>query len=160
MKLERLWAGLFAALFFGGLPVFWLSTLEGPARFVCGGAPWRCEVSRWVFFRTETATYEPVRVEAQHRRRGKGNGYTEWRVAFVSASGAVDAVTDWGDEGNERAAVQLEGARSRAEAITHARGAEPMFWFAVALSVLFIATGLFIVFSSPSPSSLSRGRPE
>lgn len=160
MKLERLGAGLFAALFFGGLPVFWLATLEGPARFTCGGEPWRCEVSRWVFFRTRTASYEPARVEARHRQRGRGRGVTQWQVAFVSASGAVEEVTGWGGEGNEQAAAQLERARARAEPVSFERGPDPMFWFAVALSVLFIATGLFIVFSTPSPSSLSRGRPE
>lgn len=160
MRLERLWAGLFAALFFGGLPIFWLSTLEGPARFVCGGAPWRCEVSRWVFFRTVTASAEPARVEARHRQRGKGQGVTQWQVAFVSASGAVEEVTGWGGEGNEQAAVQLERARSRGEPITFERGPDPMFWFAIGLSVLFVAIGLFIVFSTPSPASLSRGRPE
>ncbi|MBL8921418.1 MAG: hypothetical protein JNJ54_21340 [Myxococcaceae bacterium] len=155
----RLGAGLFAALFFGGLPLFWLATLEGPTRFECGGAPWRCEVSRWVLFHTEVTRSEPVRVEAQHRRRGKGKGFTEWRVVFLTQAGAAPA-TDWGGEDNERAALQLEAARSRAAPLTLARGAAPMFWFAVALSVLFVAIGLFIVFSTPSPASVSRGRPE
>lgn len=160
MKLQRLSAALFAVLFFGGLPLFWLSTLEGPTRVVCGGSPWRCEVSRWVFFQTKTTVSEPARVDVEHRRRGKGNGFTEWRLVFTSASGAVEPATDWGGEGNDQLATTLEAARLRGADVTVQRPAEPIFWVAVALTVLFVAVGLFIVLGTPSPASISRGRPE
>ncbi|MER2563433.1 MAG: hypothetical protein ABTQ32_22080 [Myxococcaceae bacterium] len=157
--LEKLPAALVAALFFGGLPVFWLSNLEGPVTFSCGGTPWRCDVSRWVFFSTKTASSEPVRIGVESARRGKRIS-TDWRIVFTLPSGTPSSPTDWGTEGDSELANRLEAARSRGEAIVVERPPGAVFWLAVILSVVFIAAGLFVVLGRSDPASIARGRPD
>ena len=161
MRFDKLPAALFAALFFAALPTWFLSTLEGPTQFSCGGAPWRCTVSRWVFFETKSASYEPVKVSSETRQRtSKRGSFPESRVTVTLPAGSVVAVTDWGDEENWKVARTLDEARTRQATVVLERPAAAIFWFAVFLVVLFAGVGLFIVFGSGSPRAISRGRPE
>ncbi len=161
MRFDKLPAALFAALFFAALPMWFLSTLEGPTQFSCGGAPWRCTVSRWVFFETKAASYEAVKVSSETRQRtSKRGSYPESRVTMTLPAGSVVAVTDWGDEENWKVARTLDDARARLATVVVERPAPALFWFAVFLVVLFAGVGLFIVFSTGNPRAISRGRPE
>lgn len=157
--LGKLPAALFVALFFGGLPLFWLANLDGPVTWACGGAPWRCEVRRWVFFETKTTSYEVTRVSAESRRPAKRIS-TDWRVVFTLPSGATTSPTDWSTADESVTAAQLEAARVRQEAIVLERPAPPVFWLAVVLSVVFVGAGLFIVLGGSDPASIGRGRPD
>lgn len=160
MKLDRLVAALFAAAFFGALPTWFFSTLEGPTHFSCGGSPWRCTVSRWVFFETKSASYEPVKVSLDTRRRGNRGGYTESRVMMTLPAGTVVAVTDWRGEDDSHVVATLENARAQLNTVVVERPAPLLFWFAVFLVVLFVGVGLFIVLGNGSPGAISRGRPD
>ncbi len=161
MRLDKLPAALFAAMFFAALPTWFLSTLEGPVRFSCGGAPWRCSVARWVFFETKSASYEPVKVSSETRRQyARRRSFPEWRVTMTLPAGSVVAVSDWGDEENSKVARTLEDARARQATVVVDRPAPLVFWFAVFLVVLFAGAGLFIVFSTDNPRAISRGRPD
>lgn len=157
--LGRLPAALFAALFFGALPVWWFSSLDGPVSFSCAGTPWRCEVRRWVFFETKTATYEPARISAESRRQRR-RSTSDWRIVFTLPAGTSVFPTDWGLEDERTTAEQLEAARVKGEPLVLERPASPIFWLAVILCVLFIGSGLFIVLGRSDPASIGRGRPD
>lgn len=157
--LGKLSAALFAALFFGALPVWWFSTLDGPVSFSCGGTPWRCEVKRWVFFETKTATYEPARISAESRRQRRRSS-SDWRIVFTLPAGTSVFLTDWGLEEERTTAEQLEAARVKGVPLLLERPASPIFWLAVILCVVFIGSGLFIVLGRSDPASIGRGRPD
>lgn len=156
---NKLPAALFAALFFGGLPLFWFANLDGPVTYSCSGTPWRCEVRRWVFFQTKTTSCEPARVSAESRRAAKRIS-ADWRVVFTLHSGAVVSPTDWSSSDEAETAARLEAARARGEAIVLERPPTAVFWLAVVLSVVFIGAGLFIVLGRADPASIGRGRPD
>jgi len=157
--LGKLPTALFAALFFGGLPLWWFSTLDGPMTFSCAGTPWRCEVKRWVFFETKVATYEPARISAESRRQHRRSS-SDWRIVFTLPAGTPVSPTDWGLEDERTAADQLEAARVKGEALVLERPASAVFWLAAVLCVVFIGAGLFIVLGRSDPASIGRGRPD
>lgn len=160
MRFDKVPAALFAALFFGALPTWFLSTLEGPTRFSCSGVPWRCTVARWVFFEAKSVTYEPVKVSLDTRRRGRRGGSPESRVMMTLPAGTVVAVTDWRGEDDSHVVATLENARAHEATVVVERPAPLLFWFAVFLVVLFVGVGLFIVLGNGSPRAISRGRPD
>jgi hypothetical protein len=159
MTLDKLPAALFAASFFSALPLWFLSTLEGPVRFSGGGVPWRCTVSRWVFFETKTATYEPVKVSVEVRGVGGRGGARarQSRVMMQLPQGSVVAATAWSSsDDNERAADELENARQRQRTVVVDRPAGGTFWSTVFLVLLFAGVGVFLVSASGTPPTQQR----
>jgi hypothetical protein len=163
-RLSRLPAALFTMAFFAALPMWFLSTQQGPVHLECGGAPWHCQVSRWVFFETRRSSSEvtAVSLESQTKAAGKGRRLVEWRVQFTLPSGATVPAFDWVTEPPRALVEQLQqGAQTKSPVQADVEPGTG-FWMAVVLTGLFALIGFSIPMMSggSSPASVSRGRPD
>jgi hypothetical protein len=70
-RLSHLPAALFTMGFFAALPLWFLSTQQGPVHLTCGGSPWRCEVSRWALPERTFGSYEVRAFELESRTAGR-----------------------------------------------------------------------------------------
>jgi hypothetical protein len=163
-RLSHLPAALFAMAFFAALPMWFLSTQQGPIHIECGGAPWRCEVARWVFFETRRGSYEvtAVSLDAQLRGGGRGRSYMEWRARFTLPSGTTVPAFGWVSTSPAAAVERLRQAAQTKSPVQADIEPDLGFWMAVGLTALFALIGFSLPMLSggASPASVGRGRPD
>jgi len=146
---ERLIAATFIIACFSALPLWFLARVEGRVRFVGGGAPWRCTVERHWLWRTKTDVYEPTRIESLEREVSyKTRTSPAWQIRFQQGDQRTEILAGVStDRAVVRIAEQLEAARAKGAPIEVSLPAGGVYYLAIALVVIFAASGAFLAFS-------------
>lgn len=144
---QRAFAALFAAAFFAALPLWFLSTQDGPVGFACGGTPWQCEVTHHWLWRARVERYQPTRVRtASHTISYKSRRGTAWQLVFETKDASLevlDSITT--NEQVKDLASELEAARSRGETIARELAPDATYDLVIGLVLLFGGVGAGIV---------------
>lgn len=147
---------VFATSFFAAFPVWLLSNQDGWTELDCGGAPWRCRVTRWGLFGDQVETHEVAQVTLGSKPlRAKGKtaqfGHQLELVTTTQQRVGVSPLSDR-DEWTSLQA-ELEQARAAGASMQKRVPPHPMFWLVVGLVVLFAAVGA----AMPVSVALSNG---